>query len=182
MVLELVSLVIRQPSNNILFSHFPSWVVLKFLHNCLYNDTQMSSSKHESCRYLTTRPPIPFKPKMTDVETVAVRLASQNLRLLTLYLHGLQECFATYTVAVGIPAYSPLKPRLDVAISRIFESGLVWYWKQESQSIFKKVSTKYVYLNASYISDAMLVIVMALKLLNFLVKIMLHFTSQLGNV
>lgn len=60
------------------------------------------------------------------------------------HLHGLQECFATFNIAVGIPPHSPLKSRFDGAIRRIFESGLVQYWKEDSYAIFKRVRNKFM--------------------------------------
>ncbi|XP_045132353.1 glutamate receptor ionotropic, delta-2-like [Portunus trituberculatus] len=50
----------------------------------------------------------------------------------------MKECFTVYTVAVGIRSHSPLKYLFDKAISKIFESGLVTYWKLDSYTLFKK--------------------------------------------
>ena len=72
-----------------------------------------------------------------DDETMHRWLSFESYVYLLWY--NFQECFTVYTVAVGIQSYSPLKYRFDKAISKIFESGLVPYWKQDSYTQFKKV-------------------------------------------
>ncbi|XP_071523759.1 probable glutamate receptor [Panulirus ornatus] len=44
----------------------------------------------------------------------------------------MKECFAPYSIAIALQKHSPLKPKLDQALSWIFESGLVRRWFLDS--------------------------------------------------
>ncbi|KAK4312778.1 hypothetical protein Pmani_015792 [Petrolisthes manimaculis] len=47
----------------------------------------------------------------------------------------MKECTWPFSVGVGLPSNSPLKPRIDQIIIMIVESGLVDFWFQESVKI-----------------------------------------------
>ncbi|XP_071522154.1 ionotropic receptor 21a-like isoform X2 [Panulirus ornatus] len=56
----------------------------------------------------------------------------------------MKECTWPFGVAVAYQSRSPLKPQMDRVIDKIFESGLVAYWFQDSLRLSKQISNRQV--------------------------------------
>ncbi|XP_066946947.1 ionotropic receptor 21a-like [Macrobrachium rosenbergii] len=56
----------------------------------------------------------------------------------------MKECFSTYSVGIAYPRNSPLKLKFDQVIARMFESGLVGRWLQDTNKLYKKLEKEKV--------------------------------------
>ncbi|XP_071522156.1 uncharacterized protein [Panulirus ornatus] len=77
----------------------------------------------------------------------------------------MKECSWPFSVAVAYQSRSPLKPQMDRVIDKIFESGLVAYWFQDSLRLSKQRKDKVDDKDAMGVSDAaMMMMVVPLNL------------------